>query len=155
MENDRVFLALKLVVEFGQSWEFKSHDLAKLFKDAEQCTQFDHCLICSIAGVTQIDPWREEHHIAGRPNFPDTVTVCRRCHARLSDYQKNWLVHRKEDATRFSAYLFGWADFFDLISNKSGLSDFEKLASRFRAQGYYIRNRLHERRYLTERRIVT
>jgi hypothetical protein len=124
MQLDRVLLALNLAVQVSRSQEVKGVDLAKLFKDAEQCVHLGHCVVCKIAQASQTDSELEEHHIAGRvrgePNFPDTVTVCGLCHEYLSDHQKDWLVYRKNAAHRLSSYLFGWADIFDLLYQRSG-----------------------------------
>jgi hypothetical protein len=149
MENDRVLLALRLALEAGRLGEPDVLDFAKLFKDAEQCVAVDHCAVCRIAQVPQTDSELEEHHIAGRvrgqPNFPDTVTVCGLCHEYLSDHQKDWLVHRRDSAHRLSSYLFGWADVFDLLCQKSGLPGFLRLARRFRSQGWHVRNNVRGR----------
>jgi hypothetical protein len=144
MTDDRVLSALALAAEFEASLRLNGFDLAKLFKDAEQSVRCDHCIICKAAQVTQADLRLEEHHIAGRvrgqPNFPDTVTVCGLCHEYLSDHQKDWLVHRRDSAHRLSSYLFGWADIFDLLYQKSGRPSFLSLARTFRSQGWHLRN---------------
>jgi predicted nucleic acid-binding Zn ribbon protein len=149
MQLDRVLLALMLAVDFSRSQEVRGVDLAKLFKDAEQSVHLGHCVVCKIAQVPQTDSELEEHHIAGkvcgRPNFPDTVTVCGPCHEYLSDHQKDWLVHRRDSAHRLSSYLFGWADIFDLLCQKSGRPRFVTLARRFRSQGWHIRNNVRGR----------
>jgi hypothetical protein len=144
MEQDRVLLALRLAMELGQSVKTSDLDLAKLLKEAEQNVHLGYCVVCKIAQVPQTDSELEEHHIAGRvrgqPNFPDTVTVCGLCHEYLSDHQKDWLVHRRDSAHRLSAYLFGWADIFDLLYERSGELCYLRLARRFRSQGWHVRN---------------
>jgi len=145
MENDRVLLALRLALEAGRSGEPDGFDFAKLFKDAEQCIHSDRCVVCEIAKVTQDASELEEHHVAGKMNFPDSTTVCRKCHEHLSDHQKDWLVPKRDVAHRLSSYLFGWADFFDLLYQKSGRPCFLSLARKFRSQGWHIRNNARER----------
>jgi len=149
MENDRVLLALRLALEAGRSCEPDGLDFAKLFKNAEQCVHSDRCVVCGIAQVPQTNAELEEHHIAGRvcgqANFSDTLTVCRRCHEHLSDHQKEWLVPKRDVAHRLSSYLFGWADIFDLLNQKSGRPCFLSLARKFRSQGWHIRNPAKER----------
>jgi hypothetical protein len=145
MENDRVLLALRLALEAGRSGEPDILDFAKLFKDAEQCVTVDQCAVCRIAQVPQTNAELQEHHVARKTNFPDTVTVCLRCHEHLSDHQKNWLVNEADMAHRLSSYLFGWADIFDLLNRKSGRPCFLSLARKFRSQGWHVRNNARER----------
>ena len=145
-----MLMASRLTVEASGSTEPEGIDLPRLFKDAEQCVRANHCVVCQIAQAPQGNSELEEHHIAGKirgdPNFPDTVTICGHCHEYLSDHQKAWLLCCKAEAARLSCYFFGWADIFDLLYKLSGASGFEKLAEKFRCQGYYIRNALGERR---------
>jgi hypothetical protein len=145
-------MASRLTVDASGSAEPEGVDLPRLFKDAEQCVRADHCVVCQITQNPQGDSELEEHHIAGKtrgePNFPDTITVCNRCHRYLSDHQRAWSSCSKNDAARLSSYFFGWADIFDLLYKLSGTSGFEKLAEKFRSQGYYIRNALRERRHV-------
>ena len=161
MELDRVLTALKLGIEVQESQGlpgFNIENFVKLVKDAEQCIHSDCCVVCRIAQVPQTSCRLQEHHIAGKvlgkPNYPDTMTACDRCHAYLSDHQKAWLLCCKDKATRLSCYFFGWADVFDLLHNLSGTPDFEKLAEKLRCQGYYIRNTFGERRYVPSVREV-
>ncbi len=44
--------------------------------------------VCVICGM---DDWRclEEHHIAGQAHGEDLATVCRNCHRKLTDDQKD------------------------------------------------------------------
>jgi len=162
MEPDRVLTVLRLGTEVQESHglaTFTIENFAKLVKDAEQCIHSDCCEVCRIAQVPQASCRLQEHHIAGKvlgePNYPDTMTVCDRCHAYLSDHQKAWLLCCKDEAVRLSCYFFGWTDVFDLLHKLSGTPDFERLAEKFRSQGYYIRNTFGERRYVpSEREII-
>ena len=143
MEFDRVLSVLKLGIEVQESQglaAFNIENLVKLVKDAEQCIHSDCCVVCRIAQVPQTSTELEEHHIAGKTNFPDTLTACRRCHEHLSDHQKDWLVHRRDTVHRLSSYLFGWADIFDLLYGKSGRPCFLSFARKFRSQGWHTRN---------------
>jgi hypothetical protein len=78
-------------------------------------------------------------------NFPDSITVCRQCHEDLSDHQKDWLVCGRSHSEKLSCYLYGWADIFDLLNQKSGRPCFLSLARKFRSQGWHIRNNARER----------
>jgi len=159
MELDRVLTLLRLGIEVQESQRlpgFNIENLAKLVNDAEHYTRHDYCVVCLTAEVSQVSCRLEEHHIAGKvlgePNFPDTMTVCDRCHGYLSDHQRAWLLCCKDEATRLSCYFFGWADVFDLLHRLSGTPDFERLAEKFRCQGYYIRSTFGERRYVPSER---
>lgn len=143
MPYDRVLLALQLAAELDES-DPKGVNLAKWLKDAEQCLHLDHCLICSAAQTPLIDCSLEEHHVAGRargkPYLPDTVTICQPCHVNLTDYQKRWLVQTRDADHQLSGYLFGWADIFDLLYEKTGVSCFLRLGRKFRAKAWHLRN---------------
>jgi len=108
------------------------------------------CQICGLAAQPPTNSGRvQRHHVGGKvhgePNYPDSITVCVSCHKSLSDVQRSWLVSRKDPATRLSCYFFGWADVFTLLAQKSNKKEFfHKLASRFRAKGHHIRNRVHK-----------
>jgi hypothetical protein len=63
----------------------------------------------------------ERHHLAGAANDPLLiVTVCRNCHARLSEANRNSGIELRRDPERVSlerlvAVLLGLADFFELL----------------------------------------
>jgi hypothetical protein len=71
------------------------------------------CVICSCD-----DPFALElHHVAGRAFDNETVPVCRNCHARLSDYQRDHSPAKPaggliEPIRRF---LLGLADLFEML----------------------------------------
>lgn len=55
----------------------------------------------------------EEHHLAGRRASSFTVTLCRNCHAVLTDWQEDWDGRLRRPATedeRLAALLQGLAD---------------------------------------------
>ncbi len=148
-------MALKLAADLDQPTQLNGFDFANLLKDAEQRVHYEYCVICKVAGLS-IDRNLEKHHIAGRVNFHDTITVCSRCHDHLSDHQKYWLLRRNDKEFRSSAYIFGWADVFDLLHERTSSSYFLGLAQKFRSQGWRIRNKLRERRKaVSARRIAT
>jgi hypothetical protein len=154
--EDALLIALKLIAEVIEEEPLEGLEycnLSKLLKDAQECLNFPYCILCHITGrwPRQKSIILQQHHVAGKvqgnPNQPDTISVCQRCHDYLSDHQRSWLLYRKDQVTRLSCYFFGWADIFELLSNKSGLLYFERLGARFRSQGFYIRNRLPQRRH--------
>ena len=63
----------------------------------------------------------EAHHIAGRAYTDDTVIVCRNCHRKLSDAQKDHPQQWADDPSmleRIGHFLLGLADFFILLAKK-------------------------------------
>ena len=73
------------------------------------------CIIC------QETDWRclEEHHIAGRAYHDDTVIMCRNCHRKVSDVQKDHPPKTKGSLTeheKIGRFLLGLADFFTLLT---------------------------------------
>ncbi len=71
---------------------------------------------CVECGVTD---WRclERHHIAGRAYGEETVILCRNCHRKQSDSQKDHAPRVSEDEPplleRIGHWLLGLADFFE------------------------------------------
>lgn len=117
--------------------------------EADRFCRHSTCQICELAAQPKVNSRKlQRHHVAGKvrgePNYRDSVTVCNRCHESLSDVQRSWLVSRKDPATRLSCYFFGWADIFTLLAQKSRKKFFHDLASRFRAKGHHIRNRVYK-----------
>ncbi len=67
----------------------------------------------------------ERHHVAGRKYDPDTVIVCRNCHRKASDDQKDHpAIDPGADAVLHSIgmFLIGLADLLELVLEK--LSEF-------------------------------
>jgi len=83
--------------------------------------------ICVLCGENN---WRclELHHIAGKA-FDDTLTiVCRNCHRKLSDRQKDYPQHigaLSDPLTCVGHFLLGLADLLELLIVK--LRDFGQL----------------------------
>ena len=75
--------------------------------------------VCTGCGETD---WRcfEAHHIAGQSHHDDTALMCRNCHAKVTDSQKDHpLDTDSQDAklTTIGHYLFGLSDLFRLIAD--------------------------------------
>ena len=73
--------------------------------------------VCIICGETD---WRclEQHHIAGRKNSDDLCTLCRNCHRKLSDSQKDQPKQYNNNPPQNESIgytLLGLADFFELL----------------------------------------
>lgn len=80
-------------------------------------TDHPRCVIC---GETD---WRvlELHHIAGRAHDKTTVIVCRNCHRKLSDAQKDHQNEVDETASlqmQVGQFLLGLCDLFSLLIEK-------------------------------------
>ena len=147
MKNDRVLMAIKLISEIENEVERPEElDLVKLIKNSEQQTNYIDCILCEISGVSQSNSKLEQHHISGKINYSDTITVCLECHDFLSKHQKYWLPKKKNSPNRLSSYLYGWADVFDLLHTKTGITYFERLANKFCSQAYHLRINSTKRR---------
>lgn len=134
-------MALKLIMQTAESETIKQIDeIIGLIKQAEQHIRYQNCATCKISGASQINQKLEEHHIGGKANFDDTVTVCLDCHDFLSDHQKAWLPTKKTRSNEIISYFLGWADIFDLLYKKTMVFCFLKLARKFRSQVYHLRS---------------
>jgi hypothetical protein len=63
----------------------------------------------------------EKHHVAGRKHDPDTVIMCRNCHRKVSDDQKDHpAIDVKADAmlSAIGMFLLGLADLLELVIDK-------------------------------------
>lgn len=76
--------------------------------------------ICAVCG--EDDPHcLERHHIAGSKFDDETVVVCRNCHRKLSDRQKDHppaIGKRSDPLERIVHFLLGFADLLELIIGK-------------------------------------
>ena len=73
------------------------------------------CVCCS-----EPDPFcLELHHIAGEKHHEDLSIVCRNCHRKLSnkqrDYPSEWLESSTGDRTVIGFYLLGLCDLLSLV----------------------------------------
>ena len=61
----------------------------------------------------------EKHHIAGRKHHDDVAVVCRNCHRKLSDRQRDypstWLDSPSGDQAVIGFYLLGLCDLLSLL----------------------------------------
>jgi hypothetical protein len=62
----------------------------------------------------------EQHHIAGRKYFDDTVTLCLNCHRKQSDKQRDHVQPGSKGPTgllaAISHYLLGLANFLAMVA---------------------------------------
>ncbi len=86
------------------------------------------CLICGCLDLEALiavpaaelpRPVLEQHHVAGRAASDLTLTLCRNCHAILTDWQEDWdrrLRHPVTHAERTGAFLQGLAQMLQLLA---------------------------------------
>lgn len=63
----------------------------------------------------------ERHHVAGRKHDPDTVVICRNCHRKVSDDQKDYADPAPGSDQLLHAiglFLIGLADLLELVLQK-------------------------------------
>ncbi len=129
---DRVQAAVSMITKVDELISFPLEPLIphpiRLIKEAEQQVPAPQCVICGSKDRL------EEHHVAGRVNYPDTITLCEQCHNQLSHvYQPKWLpwVHG------FPCYLLGWSDIFHLIWQETRENYFFELSKAFAQNARY------------------
>jgi hypothetical protein len=72
------------------------------------------CVICGCDDPLAL----ELHHVAGQAYGHDMVIVCRNCHRRLSDYQKDHSLGQAKQPTEIEPirrFLLGLADLFEML----------------------------------------
>ncbi len=72
------------------------------------------CVICGYDDPLAL----ELHHLAGRAFDDETVLVCRNCHRRLSDWQKDHSLGQakpESDLEPIRRFLLGLADLFEML----------------------------------------
>jgi hypothetical protein len=103
----------------------------RLLVEAEQKILHKRCVVCG-----ENTSVLEQHHVAGRKNFPDIVNVCRTCHGKLSNiYQPKWLGHWP----RLACYFFGWSDIFELLGQRTHHRYFNELSKKFAQKARYAK----------------
>ncbi len=148
LETDRVQLAIARIVELEGRIRFPAdiwvHHPIQLVKEAEQQVSRTCCTICGRTGTPL-----EQHHVAGRVNFHDTVTLCRvststtndrrqvRCHDEITDiYQPKWIHSQRSP---LECYFLGWSDVFHLLWRKTRRRYFYELSKVFALNARYAK----------------
>lgn len=141
MTEDRVNIAVvsirKVQDRFPDIPE-KFRQILCLVIEAYKQTVSNRCVLCRLTGKTS--DALEQHHIAGRNNWPDSLSVCLSCHNRLTENQKKWQNDLSNDRIRLSSYFDGLRDLFELLWELTGESHYRALAKRFTDQAWSIRN---------------
>jgi len=138
-EADRVLRAIALVVQLEELLQFPRNIPAPhpivLIKQAEQRLTTTNCTVCGAHGVPL-----QQHHIAGKANSPDTITLCEPCHDELTNiYQPKWLPWRNAERNPLECYFFGWSDIFHLLWLQNRHPYFRELSKAFALNARYAR----------------
>jgi len=139
LQVDRIQLATAKIVELEEQIPFPAnlsitHPI-RLMKEAEQQLTATHCIVCGRSGVPL-----EQHHIAGKVNLPDTITLCKICHNELTNiYQPKWIPWTDAERDPLECYFLGWSDIFPLLSHRTGHSYFFELSKTFALNARYQR----------------
>ena len=137
MQVDRIQLAAAKVLEIEERIPFPAglsipHPI-RLMKEAEQQVAARYCVVCGRSDIPL-----EQHHIAGKANLPDTLTLCRTCHDELTNiYQPKWIPWADSERDPLECYLLGWSDIFHLLWHKTGHHYFFELSKSFALNARY------------------
>jgi len=142
LQVDRIQLAAAKVVELEERIPFPAslliHHPIRLFKEAEQHCAATNCVVCGRSDVPL-----QQHHIAGKANLSDTITLCKMsasCHDELTNiYQPKWLPWREAERNLLECYFLGWSDIFHLFWHKTSHPYFYELAKCFALNARYQR----------------
>jgi hypothetical protein len=137
LEVDRIQLAAAKVLEIQERIPFPAnpsipHPIG-LVKEAEQQVAATHCVVCRRSGVSL-----EQHHIAGRANLPDTISLCKTCHDEVTNiYQAKWIPWADAERDPLECYFLGWSDIFHLIWQRTRHLYFYELSKSFALNARY------------------
>lgn len=138
MQVDRIQLAAAKVLEMEEQIPFPA-DLSilhpiRLMKEAEQQVAARYCVVCGQSSSL------EQHHIAGKANLPDTLTLCRTCHDELTNiYQAKWIPWADAERHPLECYFLGLSDIFHLLWQRTRNRYFYELSKIFALNGRYQR----------------
>ena len=139
MQVDRIQLAAAKIVEVEERIPFPPnlpvlHPI-RMMKEAEQQETATHCLVCGRNHVRL-----EQHHIAGKANFPDIVALCIDCHGEVTNiFQSKWIPCRNSQRNPLECFFLGWSDIFYLLWHRTGHAYFYELSKIFALNARYQR----------------
>ena len=137
MQVDRVQLAAAKMVELEERMPFPvslsiPHPI-RLMKEAERRVAATYCVVCGWSGVPL-----EQHHIAGRANLPDTISLCKLCHDELTNiYQPKWIPWADSERNPLECFFLGWSDISHLLWHKTGHPYFYEMSKSFALNARY------------------
>jgi len=139
LEVDRIQRAAAKVIELEEQIPFPAnlsipHPI-RLMKEAEQQLTATHCIVCGRSGVPL-----EQHHIAGKANLPDTITLCKTCHDEVTNiYQAKWIPWADAESDSLECYFLGLSDIFHLLWQRTRHLYFFELSKSFALNARYQR----------------
>jgi len=99
---------------------------------AESRVKKKKCEICNSESICEL------HHVAARKHDFRTITVCKPCHAELSESQKTWDARwyklNQPQVLKYAFFLLGLHDILLLKSKKTANSFYEQLAKQLRQE---------------------
>jgi len=139
LEVDRIQLAAARIAGLEERIPFPASlsipPPIRLMKEAEQQLAARYCVVCGRSDVPL-----EHHHIAGRANLSDTITMCKTCHDEVTNiYQVKWLPWTDAERYPLECYFLGWSDVFHLLWHRTGHRYFFELSKSFALNARYQR----------------
>jgi len=139
---DRVNLAvvsIRKVQDLFPNMPEKFRPIFRLIVEAYRQVDSRRCMVCKIVGKPN-NAQLEKHHIAGRSQWPDALTVCISCHNLLTEKQKKWQNDIDDSRIRLSSYFNGLSDIFDLLWEFTGEEHLHRLSNEFMNRAWSIRH---------------
>jgi hypothetical protein len=138
LQVDRIQLAAAKVLEIEERMPFPANlsipPPIRLMKEAEQQLAARYCVVCGQSSSL------EQHHIAGRANLSDTITLCRTCHDEMTNiYQPKWIPWADAERDPLECYFLGWSDIFHLLWQRTRQLYFYELSKIFALNARYQR----------------
>ena len=142
MSVDRVKLAvvsIRKVQDQSSDTPDKFRSIFRLIVDAYKQVDSKRCVICEIVGKPN-DASLEKHHVAGRSQWPDALTVCVPCHNLLTEKQKKWQNDIDDSRVRLSSYFNGLSDICELLWEFTCKEYLNSLSKEFTNRAWSIRH---------------
>jgi len=139
---DRVNLAvvsIRKVEDLFPNMPEKFRPIFRLIVEAYRQVDSRRCVVCEIAGKPNRSSL-EKHHIAGRSQWPDALTVCVPCHDLLTEKQKKWQNDIDDSRIRLSSYFNGLGDICELLWELTGEEHLHRLSKEYMNRGWSIRH---------------
>jgi len=139
---DRVNLAVVSIRKVQDSFlnmPEKFRPIFRLIVEAYRQVDSKRCVICEIIGKPN-DASLEKHHIAGRSQWPDALTVCVPGHNLLTEKQKKWQNDIDDSRVRLSSYFNGLGDICELLWEFTCEEYLHRLSKEFTNRAWSIRH---------------
>jgi len=139
---DRVNLAvvsMRKVEDLFPNMPEKFRPIFRLIVEAYRQVDSRRCLVCEIVGKPN-NAQLEKHHIAGRSQWSDSLTVCVPCHNLLTEKQKKWQNDIDDSRIRLSSYFNGLGDICELLWEFTCQEYLHSLSKEFTNRAWSIRH---------------